>query len=368
MKVLYLGYLAEQSEWGTLSQNFVRALAESGVDLATRTIRIRDNAPLPNDIVPYSLKKIEGTELIIQHLFPDSLVRWGNGRNVGLITLDFFELKDSSWVEKFKLMDELWVVTEGQKKSLEEVGFTNVRIVPLPIHDSIYKQQFSIPAQLKQQLGTLDSQFRVHLPTMDLGSLEKSASIFFSEFDTTDNAGLLISCPQELTQKVQEVILKVKNSLRLKPSDSLYIQEAILPVRTEADLYTLHNYADASISNNSTSGFTLKEVDALGFGCPVLSHASSALNEFFVDERLSVNFSYKVCKDRTSPWADMYNGRDYQPDMCEMDAKQKLRNLYNDWSKNQVTYKTGWKKLALEFVEKHTFRSVGTKIKELLNV
>lgn len=368
MKVLYLGYLAEQSEWGSLSQNFVRALSESGVDLVTRTIRIKDNAGLPSDLTTYSTKDIDGTDLIIQHLFPDSLVRWASGKNIGLVTLDFFDLKNSSWVEKFKLMDELWVVTESQKKSLEEVGFSNVKIVPLPLHDSIYQQQFSMPTQVRQMLGNLDSQFRVHLPTMDLGSLEKSASIFFSEFDVTDNAGLLISCPKELTKKVEEVVTNVKKSLRLKSDLSLYIQEAILPVQTEADLYTVHSYADASISNNSTSGFTLKEVDALAFGCPIISHRSSALNEFIGDERLAVDFSYKVCKDRTSPWPDMYNGRDYQPVMCEMDARRKIRALYDDWSNNQITYKTGWKKLALEFVQKHTFQSVGTKMKELLNV
>jgi len=368
MKVLYLGYLLEQSEWGNLSQNFVRALSQSGVDLVIRPIRIKDSGQLPSDIVEYSIKDVQGTDLIIHHLFPDHLVRWGNGKNIGLITLDFFKLQDSSWVQKFKLMDELWVISEEQKKNLEAVGLKNVKVLTLPVHDSVYKQQFTMPAQARQQFGTLDAKFKVHLPTMDLESLEKSASIFFSEFDTTDDAGLLISCPPQLQQQVQETISKVKKSLRLKPDESLYPQEVILPVQTEADMYHVHSYADASISNNSTSGFTLKEVDAFAFGCPVLSPSNSALNELFGQDETSVNFSYKICKDRTSPWPDMYNGKDYQPVMCELDAREKLRNLYGSWKDNPISYKTGWKRVGMEFAQKHSFQSTGNQIKEFLNV
>ena len=368
MKVLYLGYLLEQSEWGNLSRNFVRALSESGIDLAIRPIALKDGGNIPDDIVKYSVKDIENTDVIIHHLFPDHLVRWGSGKNIGLVTADFFKLKHSSWVEKFKLMDELWVVSDEQRKNLEAVGLDNVRVVKLPVQDSIYKQQFSMPNNVRQQFGTLDSKFKVHLPVMEMDSLEKSASIFFSEFDTTDNAGLLISCPPQMQQKVQETINQVKESLKLKSDASLYPQEVILPLQTEADLYTIHSYADAAITNNLTSGFTLKEVDAFSFGCPVLSPSNSVLNEFFTEAETSVNFSYKICKNRTSPWPDMYNGKDYQPVMCELDAKEKLRGLYNLWKDNPVTYKTGWKKIGMAFTNNHSLQSTGNQIKEFLNV
>ena len=74
MKVLYIGYYKENSDWGRITENNILALDAAGVDVVCRSINLSQPRKISGRLAEIEQKDLSDCDFCIQHVFPDHLV------------------------------------------------------------------------------------------------------------------------------------------------------------------------------------------------------------------------------------------------------------------------------------------------------
>ena len=102
MKILYVGYYCEQSEWGALARCNIIALERAGLDVVIRPIRFGDSSSTP---CPDTLKHLENKDesdctVLIQHVFPEHLIGTNKfKKNIAILSNIVWDITHSPWQE-----------------------------------------------------------------------------------------------------------------------------------------------------------------------------------------------------------------------------------------------------------------------------
>ena len=100
MKVLYIGYYKENSDWGKITTNNILALDAAGVDVVCRPVKLSQPRQISGRLKELEEKSVEGCDVCIQHVFPEHMVGAGVfKKNIGVIGGFFVELSHSSHPE-----------------------------------------------------------------------------------------------------------------------------------------------------------------------------------------------------------------------------------------------------------------------------
>lgn len=373
MKVLYIGYYKEQSDWGKQTVNNILALESAGVDVVCRSVQL-GGTETPDALVHLEKKDVDDATHCIQHLFPEHMV--GSDKfvkNVGLFTNNYGYMKHGSWVEKLNLMDEIWVPhTSTWRENISEVLSTNVVNVPFAIDTDVYNRRYS---DLK--IPEIETDFKIYTfaSVNDTHGLSWVLSAFHSEFDVTDpvNLVLYIQTQSEDGNKelkfVENLSRNIKNLLRLNATPELYKKDVILasPTITETNLLELHQYCDCYVTSNTEFNFPKAEIDAAGFGNnPIVSKGGSVCN--YIGNGYSVSSIYQVVQTEGGMFADTNNGRDFWIRPDEREIRDSMRYAFDSWKRNPLQYKLNNKKAALERLSEFSLETVGQQMKEALSV
>lgn len=372
MKVLYIGYYKEKSDWGKQTVNNILALERAGVDVVCRSIEL-GHTQTPQSIAHLEDKDIGDATHCIQHVFPEHMVGTGKfEKNIGLLTNNFVELKHSSWVERLEMMDEIWTPFSVSSVPLQNID-KKIRIIPLAIDTDVYNRRYK-ELSIKEAEGTF--KFYTFASTNDAQGLNWILTAFHSEFDINDNVSLVIymkpqsSDSQRELKFVDDLSDNVKTLLRLESSPELYHREIVVsaPGMTDLNICELHQYCDCYVSCNTDVTFPLAEVDAAGFGNKPIVSNNGAINEYLQFSCNSVNSIYQVVQSKGGIFGGVNNGNDYWIKPDERNIKHQMRMMYNDWTAN--SFKKDMIDKREEQTQLHTFslEKVGNKMKEALSV
>lgn len=365
MKVLYIAYYKEHSDWGKSARNNILALDSAGVDVACRSI-VFGVDHTPEEMRRFEEKDIEDCDVCIQHVFPDHMLPSSKfKKNIAILANEFVEARHSTIIEKLDRFDQIWVPSVCAETSFAGTPIEKKIVrVPYAFNKNDYKATTS---PVNGGLETKDK-FKFYTIINNEGDgLERVLRCFHSEFDDTDNVVLLLGVDESCNkQLIDQKIEKVKIDLGLKPQASDYRKDVFVP-RLSGSHEPLHVFADCYVSCTTQRTLNLEEVSAFAFGNnPIVAEETDA-EMYFKDYECIVSSIYQANTKRSKMWPDLNNGKDYIIIPCEKEIKEAMRNQYNAWSENPVIYSVNSKRKAFERLEEMSLENVGNYMKENLN-
>ena len=80
-----------------------------------------------------------------------------------------------------------------------------------------------------------------------------------------------------------------------------------------------------------------------------------------------VGGSYSVCKCSDAAFPDIFTGREYWFQPCEMEIRETMREKYETYKQDPLAAKRGWKLSGLKQAKKFSYEAIGNKMKEILS-
>lgn len=363
MKILYIGYYKEQSDWGKIATNNILALQSADIDVACRSIVFSYNQA-PNRLTTLENKSIDDCDICIQHIFPEHMVSSGKFRKtIGILANEFVEIGHSSWIEKLDRMDQIWVPSDVAKQALLGTCiYDKTMVVPFAFDNNTYKMQHP------QTQGDIeaDGKFKFYtISELENPNLDRILRCFYSEFSHNDNAALLIQLNTTNPTALDERITSIKTNLGLEKEPSLYKKVIIVNKLSDQPCDQIHAFCDCYLSSLAQRSLYTEEYNAMGFGnTPIVSKNTDSI--YYFGSKYAVDSMYKVNTSHSKMWPDANNGKDYTIIPCDRQIKSMMRKLYNEWNENPVMYKINKRKEALEIIEAFSIKSVGQTMKEIL--
>lgn len=384
MKVLYISHVKESSGWANAAENQMLALDAAGVDVVARNVTLtRDKDNVNPKILEMEQKDSKGCDICIQHVLPHHLI--GSDmfkRNIAFLEAESTSLSQIAWSEYLKLVDEVWVPNQDLCKSLRHDDDLEVPIHVVH-HPSDYNRytkkypEFSIP-QLENKftfyyIGDLN----------DRKNIDSIITCFHSEFDKSEPVALLLKVKkfgkssEETRQIMDHKLVEIKRSLRMYPRIEDYSRDVVITEDvSDENICSLHQYGDCFICPSHGEAWSIPTFDAMGFGSsPIASDYGgpaeflpSYLADCFSDDSGSlVGGSYSVCKCSDAAFPDIFTGREYWFQPCEMEIRETMREKYETYKRDPLAAKRTWKLAGLKQVKKFSYEAIGNKMKEILS-
>ena len=358
MKVLYIGYFKENSDWGQFAVNNILALEKAGCDVVCRAIEF-GNHETPKKIKHLENKNLEGVDYCIQHVFPEHMVGTEKfKKNVGYFCNEAVKIDHSTWTERLSVMDEIWTPYENKN--------FDYKVVPHALDTDKFKNNYS-----GLSIPSVDHTFKFYniVNTLTLPSVIKA---FHSEFDVSEPVHLLLQmdllqASEQKTQELNNFIGSLKEKMGLHKSIHSYKKDFISSHwETEISKLQFHDYGDCFISNNVTTA-NLQDLEAAAFGSgPIVAEKSPSA--ILIDEATKINGTF-VSKEKaeSSMFPTMNNAKDFTISVCEIGLRRAMREKYEEWSADPMS-KIENRKRGMIDMDRYSLEKSGQRMKEALSV
>jgi len=373
MKVLYLGHYREGTGWAQAAQDYILALNSVGVDVVCRNIRLTHNyKDVPPVIEELEKKDHKDCDVCIQHLLPHHLVGSNHfKKNVAYFVSESTSIKTTSWFNHLQLMDEVWVPNSELMSGLVDDNLfpgepDRVKLVPHTFDMNKYKKQYR-----PMNIPEIDHKFKFYYmgDLNERKNIESVITAFHSEFDRSEPVSLIIKVkkfglePNQVESTVRSLCDQIKSKLRIYRDNSLYIQEAIIPVEmTEDDVCSLHHYGDCFVCVSHGEGWSIPSFEAMCFGSTPICSDTGGPRDFISDNPATgtlIGGVRSVCKCSDSAFQELFTGREEWFIPSESELKKSMRYYYEN--KNSLDPVEGIRR-----GNKFSYASVGDTIKEIL--
>ena len=374
MKVLYISYYKEDnSDWAVSAINNMLALDNAGVDVVARNVTITsDSKNLPPKIKQLQAKSTEGCDICIQHVLPHHLVGTDKfKKNIAYLASESTSIKHLPWFDALQLVDEIWVPNRQSKHSLleDKIG-RPVKVVPHAFNIENYTKRYE-----DVQIPQAKDKFKFYY----IGDLNERQNIdavircFHAEFDRSEQVCLILKVKktgytsEQVQQAVDQKIVSIKNLLRIYKDISEYNRDIIISENVDAEkIYALHQSCDCFVCPSHGEAWSVTSFEAMAFGnTPICSNFGGARD--FIDKENSlmgtcVDGVCSTCQCVDSAFPDMFTGREYWFNPCDMGIRKAMR-FYCD-NKDRKREK---KVAGLTRAKKFSYENVGGLMKGFLN-
>lgn len=367
MKVLYLGYYKENSEWGKMATNFILSLHAAGIDVVPRAIELGASRKVGGLVAELEKGSVEDCDICIQHVFPDHFTGSDKfKKNIAVFTNDGVEFAHSTVVEKLGQATEVWVTNANTRDVLADLLDIPVKIAYPGFRTETYKQKYQ-----EVSLADLGGTFKFYTVLNSVEAARDVLATFHSTFDVCDLARLIIfttSQDPNFSNQMEEFSTHIKKLLRIKQDPKMHMQDAVVQMSdaSESDIYALHQYADCYVSSTHGDAWPVTAFDAMAFGNNPIVVNYGGGSEFPHDACSKVDYSLSVSLSANN-FSESRNGFDYILNPCHKQMKQAMRDAYNAWVVNPVRYSNESSLKGLQAASKFSLEESGKRIKELIN-
>ena len=377
MKVLYIGYYKEDSEWGRITSNNILALDAAGIDVVCRNFKLTTEKNITGRLKDLEKKDTQNCDICIQHLLPHHLIGTNKfKKNIAFLETESMGIKHLPWFENLQQMDEVWVPNSQLKTSLDNDK--------LKVPVSVVPHAFDIDKYTKKYpdltVPEAEGKFKFYFvgDWSQRQNIETVVSCFHSEFDKSENATLILNVrqfgvgPEELKSKVDALIGSIKNSLRMYNDPIDYIKDITITAKVSEDnTYSLHQYCDCLLSTSHGESWPMSAFDAMAFGNKPICSDFGGAREFITEDENTgkkIEGTYSTCRCSDSPFKDVFTGRENWFVPCEREIKLQMRKYYEQHQKDVTQTKREAKIAGLQRAQDFSHEIIGNKMKELLNV
>lgn len=370
MKVLYIGHYRESGGWSDAARNYILAIKDADIDIVCRNVTLTKDHSIPKEIEKLEKKSTDNIDICIQHVLPHHLIGTNKyKKNIAFLASESSSIKNLTWCEYLKLVDEIWVPNNDLQRSLKVDGFNNVSVIPHCFDIEKYTKKYP-----DLNLPEANNCFKFYYigdwnQRKNLGAIIRA---FHSEFDETDNAKLVFKINKfgydsnKLRQEFEQFSNQEKQKLRIYKDLSEYKQDIIITERlSEEQLYSLHQYCDCFICPSHGEAWSIPSFEAMAFGnIPICTNFGGPKD--FIDVRNN-NTGYLIygvetpciCQDAAFP--EIFTAREHWICPSEKGIKQAMRKAYEN--KNKLTCK----KDGLTRAHLFSLNTIGKLIKDKLN-
>lgn len=292
MNVCYLGPIGDHSGYGEANRNAIAALHTAGIKVRAKAVSYtHDTADfgklgqlmteLSNNEFDYFIK--------ILHTTPDQYEKY---MEPGKYHIGHFFWETDRVPQDFatglNLMNEVWTGSKANEEAMRTGG------VKVPIF--IYPQatETSRPESKHYQIRDFDGYlFYSVFEWIDRKNWQGLLNAYYSEFDETDNVGLLIKTYRKnfTRQQKQSIIDDIKELAADYPNKRppVFVYRELME---RNQVMRLHATGDAFISAHHGEGWGIPQVEAMLAHKPVISTSYGGVHEY-LDEAtyLPVGFS-----------------------------------------------------------------------------
>lgn len=377
MKVLYIGHYKEFGGWSQAAIDNILALDNVGVDVVCRNVTLtQDRKDVDKRILALESKSTEGCNICIQHVLPHHIVGSdGFDKNIAFVETETLDITHLPWTEFLKQVDQVWVANKDSEKAIKGDGIENVKIVPHTCDTSKYKKRYT-----ELSIPDTENCFKFYYigDVNDRKNIESILTCFFSEFDKSEKASLILKInkfgysPEQISEHVDKISTKVKSSLRMHQDVSEYKKLVIISDRTsDEDICSIHQNMDCFLCPTHGEAWSIPSFDAMAFGnTPICSNFGGPKE--FVDKSdwktgHLVDGAFSVCKCSDAAFPDIFTGREYWFQPCEMGTRKQMRQYFESWKKNPVIYKNRNQAAGLKRAEKYSYDNIGKLMKDIIN-
>jgi glycosyltransferase involved in cell wall biosynthesis len=377
MKVLYIGHYKEFGGWAQTAANQILALDKAGVDVVCRNVTLTSDKKISGRLAELDQKSTEGCDICIQHVLPHHLV--GTSRfkkNIAFLETESVSIKHLPWFDQLRLVDEIWVPNSQAKQFLEADNIDRpVSVIPHPCDVDKYRSKYQV-LNLPQTANKFVVYYMGDLN--DRKNLESIVTCFHSEFDKDEDAILLLKVnkfgvsPEDLNKVVEDKLARIKSSLRLYGNIIQYKKDVVITqMIDDHQVNSLHQAGDCFLCPSHGEAWSIPSFDAMAFGnTPICSNFGGPRDFITPDARTGklIDGVYQSCKSSDAAFPDIFTAKEHWITPCEMSIKSQLRQYFEEWKENPVSYKTKTRQAGLKRADEFSYEKVGNKMKETLNV
>jgi hypothetical protein len=372
MKILYIGHYKEHSGWAQAAKDYILALDMAGIDVVCRNVTLTvDSKDVDKRLLELEKKSTDNCDFCIQHVLPHHIVGTsGFKKNIAILESETTSLKHLPWFNYLQQVDEIWVPNEDAKNFLEEdkIGVP-VKVVEHCCDIEKYTKKYQ-----ELNIPQVNNTFRFYYigDLNDRKNLRSIIRCFHSEFDPSEKVSLILKVkkfgmnPEQTKHYVDNILAEEKTKLRMYRDIQSYTKDMVIAQDVSDDqIYALHQYCDCFICPSHGEAWSIPAFDAMAFGNTPICSDFGGPKQFIDKDDLStgilINGVYSVCQCSDAAFPDMFTGREFWFQPCEMRIRNAMRFYYQ--SKNPKSARMNGLKRAKNF----SYEIIGNKIKEILS-
>lgn len=377
MRILYIAHYKEFGGWSQAATDNILALDNVGIDVVCKNVTLtQDKQEVHPRILELEKKDSKDCDICIQHILPHHYVRSDMfKKNIAFMETETLKLNHLNWFYQLEMMDEVWVANHTSKNALEEDGFkTPVKVIHHTCDMSKYKKRYA-----ELSIPEIENTFKFYYvgDFNDRKNLESVVTCFHSEFDKTDDVALVLKInkfgesPTEITQAMDKLTTSIKTKLRIHRKPESYLKDIIISdMLSSDDILALHNYCDCFVCPSHGEAWSIPSFDAMAFGNTPICSNFGGPKEFISESDWRtghlINGVYSCCKCSDAAFEDLFTGKEYWFQPCEMQIRESMRKAYESWKKNPIIYTNRNRSTGLKQAEKFSYDKIGKLMKELI--
>jgi glycosyltransferase involved in cell wall biosynthesis len=371
VKALFIGPYRQNDGWGDAAKHYAKALSTACDELSIRPMYMGSSfSDCDEDLLEYEFNDTRNYDVIIQNCLPHLVDYDGNYKNILLCHLETSNLNYTSWPSRASLMDEIWVPSYSNKRSLTKSGVnpTKIRIMPIPTDINKYKgeeEPLSTP-----YIEENDFVFYFIGEYTQRKNLVALIIAFHSEFEFTEPVKLVIKTgragidPQALSQQINQKILNTKSKMRIYNSEEIYKPDILIAnYLAEKQLISLHKACDCFVMPSHGESWCIPAFEAMGFGNPVIATEGTGPEQYMKETGwLAQSLDEVVCTNDTAI-RDIYTSRETWKQINIKDLKRCMREAYEDKDLYKKKSKAG-----IELSKSYSYEEVGKTMLEAIKL
>ena len=366
--VLFIGPYRQLDGWGLASIDYIRAISTNkDINLTTRPIYLslsNTNQQFDDqEIIGYENSHYKTYDVVIQKVLPEYLY-YDNRfkKNIGLFTLEISNLKNTNAIENINRMDEIWVPSQIEAKSLLDSGvFKKIRAISQPIDIN----DLDVSDLQKIQFGqSVDNTFKFYsiFELTERKNFTDLITAFNLAFTHTDNVSLIIKTRGDINQ-IKNECNRIKKSLNINKK---YKEEIIITnTLSRKQILQLHHSCDCYVCPSYGEAFCRPAAEALLLGKNPIINKNIGTNDIVDDENGFLVKSHKVPvilnQHPVLGLKDYYNANQHWFKIDVYDLIDKMRKAFEMYSKDE---KEWIKKSNIGMSQKDSlsYKSIGNKL------
>lgn len=365
MKILYLGHYRENSGWSRATLHHILSLSSVGVDVICRNIPLTsNNTDPPSKILELEKKKLDNVDYCIQHLLPHHIVGSGKfKKNVAFCPFESVIDKNHSWLQYFKMVDELWVPNSSNQKMLQDIEIKS-KVIPYSFDTESYTK-----ARKELNFGLSKNKFKFYF--IGDGNSRKNIDgilrCYFSEFTLLDNVCLVLKLNSKTFNREQfyQKIDTIKKQLRIHSKLEYYPQVLVLNQDlSDDDIHNLHHSCNCYLGISHGEGWSIPAYEAMCYGnTPICSNDGGPkdfINESDPSTGSLISGVYSVCNHEDPAFGNIFTGKEEWFIPSESETKKKMRWYLEN--ANSIDRSAG-----LKYAQRFNYKNVGRIIQEALD-
>lgn len=377
MKILYIGHYREFGGWGQAAKDCILALDSIGIDVVCRNVTLTQDRGISGRLKQLEDKSTEGCDVCIQHVLPHHLVKTSKfKKNIAYLEAESTSIAHLNWLESLKMMDEVWVPNKQLADSIKEDGISaKVVVIPHTVEIDKYKKQYG-----NINISGAEDTFKFYYigDVNDRKNIESILTCFHSEFEKYENVSLVLKTKKfgydskKLDKYISNICNKVKSEIRMYNDLKEYKKDILISNEISNDqLLQLHRSCDCFICPSHGEAWSIPSFDAMAFGnTPICSNYGGPRE--FIDKSnwrtgTLVNGVYSTCKCSDSAFPDMFTGREYWFQPCEMQIRKQMRRYYESWKRDPISYKSRNQAAGVKSAEGFSYKNIANLILEKIN-